>query len=120
AHQTEEPEPIRELNPAVSARLAAVVERLLSKQPDERFFTTDELVEAFRTLASKPSELLAEVKSRSAALMALPAPKSSATKTESRPAAETIAGGLTTRALVGAGLAIGAAFGTLLAWFLTR
>src|SRR6266545_4447434 len=37
AHQTEEPTPVRELVPEVSARLAAIVERLMKKVPTERY-----------------------------------------------------------------------------------
>jgi serine/threonine protein kinase len=46
AHQTKEPVPIRELAPDVPEGLAAVVKKLMSKTPDERYTGCDELVEA--------------------------------------------------------------------------
>lgn len=59
AHQGTPPPDVRELNPAVSAPLAAIVDQLLSKNPDDRYYTTDELVEVLRQLLAKPGALAA-------------------------------------------------------------
>jgi hypothetical protein len=42
------PIPIRQLNPALPETFAAIVHKLLAKQPAERFTSADELVEALR------------------------------------------------------------------------
>jgi serine/threonine protein kinase len=52
AHQFKEPTPVRDLNPEVSAELAAVIERLMKKAPGERFGNAAEVVEALRPLAA--------------------------------------------------------------------
>ncbi|HEY1190905.1 MAG TPA: protein kinase [Gemmata sp.] len=57
AHQTKEPTPIRELAPHVPAGLAAVVQRLMAKTPEERFTGCDELVEALEPFLGDPSQL---------------------------------------------------------------
>jgi serine/threonine protein kinase len=46
AHQTKEPTPIQEFSPDVPAGLAAVVNKLMAKTPEERYNGCDELVEA--------------------------------------------------------------------------
>src|SRR5262249_53123403 len=46
AHQTKEPMDVRELAPDVPEGLVAVVKKLMSKKPDDRFNGCDELVEA--------------------------------------------------------------------------
>ncbi len=51
SHQTKEPEAISDLNPAVPAELAAVVERLMKKAPEARYATTREVIEALEPLA---------------------------------------------------------------------
>jgi serine/threonine-protein kinase len=48
AHQFEEPQPLRELAPEVSPRLAAVVQRLMRKAPAERYESTAEVVKALQ------------------------------------------------------------------------
>jgi serine/threonine-protein kinase len=48
AHQEKEPTPLRELNPAVPGWLEAVVKRLMRKQPDDRYPSMREAVEALR------------------------------------------------------------------------
>jgi serine/threonine protein kinase len=48
AHRHEEPNPIRQLNPAIPEEFAAIIHKLLAKQPAERFASADELVEALR------------------------------------------------------------------------
>src|SRR5262249_59774720 len=55
AIQCEEPTPVQELNADVSPKLAALVQRLMSKKPQDRFASTDELVQALQTLGSRSS-----------------------------------------------------------------
>jgi serine/threonine protein kinase len=52
AHQTAEPKPVRELCPTCSPKLAALVKRLLRKQPEERFESIDELIAQLQPLTS--------------------------------------------------------------------
>jgi serine/threonine protein kinase len=58
AHQTEEPAPLREQVPAVPARLAAVVGRLMRKAPADRYADMAEVVTALQSLLAKSSETL--------------------------------------------------------------
>jgi serine/threonine protein kinase len=51
AHQAEEPEDIRELNEEVPPRLAAVLRRMMAKRPEDRFPTTDDVVQSLQSLA---------------------------------------------------------------------
>jgi serine/threonine-protein kinase len=51
AHQHKQPTPVRELNPAVTEEMAAVVERLMQKEPKDRYASCAELIEALRPLA---------------------------------------------------------------------
>jgi serine/threonine-protein kinase len=51
AHQFKEPTPLRELNPDVPAELAAIVQRLMQKAPENRYGSASEVVEALRPLA---------------------------------------------------------------------
>jgi serine/threonine-protein kinase len=55
AHQFKEPTPVRELNPAVPAELAEVVQRLMQKAPENRYGSAAEVVEALRPLADEPA-----------------------------------------------------------------
>jgi serine/threonine kinase PknH len=48
AHQTEEPEPIRDANPAVPEELEAVIARLMAKSPADRFPSMAEAVKALQ------------------------------------------------------------------------
>ncbi|QEG31103.1 Serine/threonine-protein kinase PknH [Gemmata obscuriglobus] len=57
AHQTKEPTPIRELVPNVPAGLAAVVQRLMAKPPEERYSGCDELVEALEPFLDDLNQL---------------------------------------------------------------
>ena len=45
-HRREQPQPIQERRPEVPATVAAVLERLLAKRPEERYQTPDELIAA--------------------------------------------------------------------------
>ncbi|MBX9583859.1 MAG: serine/threonine protein kinase, partial [Gemmataceae bacterium] len=51
AHQTKQPVPVRELAPDVPDGLAAVVARLMAKNPDARYGGCDEAVEALEAFA---------------------------------------------------------------------
>jgi len=46
----EEPRPVREVNPEVPEDLAAIIETLLAKDPDERFQDAGELIEALESV----------------------------------------------------------------------
>jgi serine/threonine protein kinase len=51
-HQHKQPTPLKELNPSIPAGLVAVVERLMSKKPEERYANCHEVIEALRPFAS--------------------------------------------------------------------
>jgi serine/threonine protein kinase len=53
-HIAVDPPDIRQFNPTVSPMLWTVMRRMLSKHPDDRFQTPDELVEALRAVATSP------------------------------------------------------------------
>jgi serine/threonine-protein kinase len=57
AHQEQEPEPVRDLNPDVSKRLALVVERLMAKAPDDRYENLEQVYTELRaaTASSRPA-----------------------------------------------------------------
>jgi len=57
AHQTKSPEPITKLNAAVPAELAAVVERLMAKDPASRFGVCEEVIEALTPFAAESSRV---------------------------------------------------------------
>ena len=57
AHQTKQPAAIRSLSPEVPEPLAAVVDRLMQKKPEERNANSAEVIEALRPLAPTPSAL---------------------------------------------------------------
>ncbi len=52
AHQFHEPPSVRELAPECPLKLAAIVHRLLRKQPEERYADTGEVVEALQAVAA--------------------------------------------------------------------
>jgi len=56
AHQTAQATPIVELNPAVPAPLARIVERLMQKSPELRYNDCNELIEALHGLARQSAE----------------------------------------------------------------
>jgi len=45
-HRSEEPRPVEELNPAVSAGFAAVVRKMMAKRPEDRFESADQVRQA--------------------------------------------------------------------------
>jgi serine/threonine protein kinase/tetratricopeptide (TPR) repeat protein len=49
----ETPLPVRKFNPAVPRRLASIIERLLEKDPDDRFTSAAELLEDLRAIATR-------------------------------------------------------------------
>jgi len=53
-HQTREPEPIRNVRPEVPAELAAVLERMIKKKPDERYQTPSDVVAALSPWTVEP------------------------------------------------------------------
>lgn len=57
AHQTREPEPIRNLAPDVPEGLVNVVVRLMAKTPEQRFTGCDELVEALEPFLGNVHEI---------------------------------------------------------------
>ncbi len=82
AHQIKEPTPIRSLRPEVPQQLVDIVQRLMHKTPEGRYFSLDEAVEDLRPLAVTP-----EVAGR---LLAMDIPDSPdiAYQADSTPAAE--------------------------------
>ncbi len=54
AHVQKQPTPLSELNPKIPAGLEAVVMKLLSKKPEERFATAEELHRKIRSLTDTP------------------------------------------------------------------
>lgn len=54
AHQMKEPTPVRELNPEVPEGLAAVIDRLMKKDPGQRYALCEEVVEALEPFADQP------------------------------------------------------------------
>jgi serine/threonine-protein kinase len=54
AHQTKQPKPLRQLSPEVPEEFAAIVERLMQKDPAARFGSTAEMIEALRPFAVPP------------------------------------------------------------------
>jgi serine/threonine-protein kinase len=54
AHQIKEPTPIRSLRPEVPQQLVEIVQRLMHKTPEGRYFSLDEAIEALRPLAVTP------------------------------------------------------------------
>jgi serine/threonine-protein kinase len=53
AHQYKQPTPIKELVPNLPDALAAIVEQLMQKKPEDRFASCEEVVDALRTFAAK-------------------------------------------------------------------
>jgi serine/threonine-protein kinase len=59
AHQFKEPAPVKERRPEVSDELAAVVEQLMRKKPEDRFGSAADIMDALRSLATPPMALAA-------------------------------------------------------------
>jgi hypothetical protein len=60
-HQTRRPTPLRELRPEVPAELAALVECMIDKDPDRRYQTPVEAIEALADWTMTPVPLPADV-----------------------------------------------------------
>jgi serine/threonine-protein kinase len=118
AHQFEEPQPVRELAPEVSPRLAAVVQRLMRKDPAERYESTAEAVKALQVAsASRPAPLPAAETRRVAAPTTRPVAPSG------KPAGDEPAGGgkaAGAATWIGVGAAVGVLGGASLGWLLMR
>jgi serine/threonine protein kinase len=56
AHQTAQPTPLTEYNPALPAPLARILERLMQKSPELRYNDCNELIEALHGLARQTAE----------------------------------------------------------------
>jgi serine/threonine-protein kinase len=57
AHQFNPVTPIRDLAPHVPAKLAAIVERMMGKTPEERFPNMQEVAESLRALIARPGQV---------------------------------------------------------------
>jgi uncharacterized RDD family membrane protein YckC/tRNA A-37 threonylcarbamoyl transferase component Bud32 len=55
-HMTEPPVPLRQRAPSVPAKLAAVIDRLLKKEPEDRYPSYDELLEALEAAAPESTQ----------------------------------------------------------------
>ena len=53
-HQTRQPKPLRELRPDVPEELAAIVERMIEKDPNNRYQTPGEVIEALAEWTATP------------------------------------------------------------------
>ena len=60
AHQTKKPRAIRELRPEVPAGVAKIIERMMAKDPKDRFQTPEEIVEVAEEIdaADMPLEVV--------------------------------------------------------------
>ena len=58
-HVEDAPQPIRAVNPAISADLEQLILRCLAKKPDQRFATADELAEQLEALRHPTAEMTA-------------------------------------------------------------
>jgi serine/threonine-protein kinase len=118
AHQFEEPQPLRELSPEVSPRVAAVVQRLMRKDPAERYESTAEAVKALQVAStSRPAPLPAETRRASAGSSRPVTPSAQPADEAGRPA-----GGKGSRAAtwIGVGAAAGVLAGAALGWLVMR
>ncbi|MBY0232507.1 MAG: serine/threonine protein kinase, partial [Gemmataceae bacterium] len=53
-HQTREPKPVRSLRPDIPAAVAAVLERMMKKSPDDRYQTPQQVADALAPLTETP------------------------------------------------------------------
>ena len=117
AHQSEIPTPVRELSPETPPALAAVVERLLEKAPEDRYESIGEVVTALQT------KLVPDVKRVSVvnkvAVEEEEAEQFSADEEDGEEAPEAAPKRLGRILMISVGLAAGAAAG-LLTWLLMR
>lgn len=81
-HQTREPEPVDNLRPDVPAELAAVLQKMINKKPDDRYRTPAEVVDALAPWTGEPlappaSEEMPRTKASAYRLGLCPPPDSS-------------------------------------------
>lgn len=79
AHQHKQPTPLRDVTSGVPEELIAVVERLMQKQPKDRYANSAEVADALRSFAEESTRPLSSVKpiapsARAAASHAAPTP----------------------------------------------
>ncbi len=125
AHQAEKPQSIRELNGDVTPKLAAIIEWMMAKKPEDRFASSDEVVQALQALSSQgrvtPHWATAGAPpvspSKSAAGTAVAASNATASPPRTAASGPTEAGWGTNKAVL-LGLAAGATLG-LVAWLLS-
>jgi serine/threonine-protein kinase len=132
AIQLEASEPIRNLNPHVHPRLAAILDQMMQKKPADRFKSMAEVVEAFRGLSSakgRSSSIVVPVKGVTqrtplpATKPAVAAPEPVARPADPAPSPKTHpedAGGGVSKILLLGALAVGAALGIVLTWLLRQ
>jgi serine/threonine-protein kinase len=125
AHQNEVPTPIQDLAREVPKRLVAVVERLMSKAPEDRYASTAEVVKELQAICActRPVPTVhARSGGKSTVTMVAPTRtmerlEAERTENEEQPHKSWLAR-VSTAALVAAGLAAGSAVG-LLSWWLS-
>ena len=112
AHQSEIPTPVRELSPETPPALAAVVERLMEKAPEDRYESMGEVVDALQRIAS-PGAASVPIRDEAVAEEQTAADESDDEGQQAAPRS------LVTMRMVLTGLAAGLAAG-LLTWWLMR
>ena len=122
AHQNEVPRPVTDFAPDTPPALAAVVERLMSKAPEERYLSIAEVVKELQAISSSPRLFAAPVAAATPAKAAAEEADDEAKEEEEAPASSeprAVALNLTTLWVVLAGLGAGGVVG-LLTWFVFR
>ncbi len=117
AHQSEIPTPVRKLSPETPPALAAVVDRLMEKAPEDRYESVGELVNALQRIASPAAAPIAI--QDEASVEEETAEDSVEDERGDEAAAQAQPRSFATNWTIGAGLAAGAVAG-LLTWWLRR
>jgi len=81
-HQFDEPEPLTELRPEVTPRLAEICSKMMAKKPDERYQTSDEV---FKALDRWLAEQSVATSAQPAANPSLPPPPAHVAEEETNP-----------------------------------
>jgi serine/threonine protein kinase len=120
AHQEEAPTPVRELCPQTPPALAAVVERLMEKAPENRYESIGEAVKELQAISSNPRLFVTVTpkSDRSKPVAAKPAPAPEPQEAGEKPSEpkRAFSRNLTVVGLTLAGLALGAVLGLLVWW----